>query len=266
VFGSFRLGSVLGITIRLHFLLLIMIVVMAFNQVGVAVWNVLVMLGIVLLLHELGHSLVARRFGIRVLDITLWPLGGMARMSEMPESSKIEGLIAVAGPAVNFLLAALATPLLLVPGIGHGIVQDFVLLNLGMGSLNLIPVFPTDGGRILRALFALRGNWLVATERAVLVSRVIAVMLGAYGFASNLLILPVLALWLWWTGSQELAMVRLRHASPAFAPFAAFETAADSARSTPRHETPRAHAGFSQDDIERLEKFRGSLRQFERGP
>lgn len=268
MFGSFRLGSILGITIRLHVLLLLLVVVLAFSRVGLTDWIALSLLGIILLLHELGHCLVARLFGIRVLDITLWPLGGIARMNEMPESSRIEGWIAIAGPAMNFFLAALATPLLLLVGGGRdtasALLGYFVWMNVIMGGFNLIPVFPTDGGRILRALFALGGNWLVATERAVLVSRIIAVILAVYGVLADMWMLPVLALWLWWMGSQELAMVRLRH-SPT-APFASFDAMTGAARATQRQETPRTHAGFTEDDIERLERFRGSLRQFERGP
>ena len=109
---SIPLGSVLGITVRAHFLLiLLMLAAVVFaGQQGLEAVLVFSMWFGLILLHELGHCVVARRFGIRVIDITLWPLGGMARMSEIPESSRVEGWIAIAGPAVNFALVVLALP------------------------------------------------------------------------------------------------------------------------------------------------------------
>ena len=87
-------------------------------------------------LHELGHSLVARSFGIQVLDITFWPLGGMARMSHMPESPKVEGLVAIAGPAVNFVLAAISVPLIALAAIAQsGFVTTPPVLFLGQPIL-----------------------------------------------------------------------------------------------------------------------------------
>ena len=120
--GSIKIGKVLGITVRVHWLFLPVAAAawvwssragdprspFGTGVLQLALW-VAVLFGVVFL-HELGHSLVARHFGIRVLDITLWPLGGMARMSEIPEDAKVESLIAIAGPLVNFALAALGVP------------------------------------------------------------------------------------------------------------------------------------------------------------
>jgi Zn-dependent protease len=220
----------------------------------------------VLLLHELGHSLVARRFGIRVLDITLWPLGGMARMSEMPESSRIEGLIAAAGPAVNFVLAAIAVPvwLMLMTLTGASVVARdltayFILINLVLGIFNLVPAFPTDGGRILRALIARDTDWLTATRRAVFVGRVFAAILGVLGIAFGNVMLALVAVWLWWMGSIELAGVRARHAGAVHVPAGEFAAAAVE----PPVVTRPGQGHFSDDDIERLERYRGRLRPFD---
>ena len=106
--GSLKIGTAFGIPIRIHwtFAILPTVMVALGTPFAAAVLLLIVLFGCVFL-HELGHSLVARGFGIRVLDISFWPLGGMARMSEIPESPKIEGLVAIAGPAVNFALAGL---------------------------------------------------------------------------------------------------------------------------------------------------------------
>lgn len=288
MFGSFRIGSILGITVRVHVLLVILVIMLAFSRaMELADGLTLAFLGIILLLHELGHCLVARHFGIRVVDITLWPLGGMARMSAVPESSWIEGWIAIAGPAVNFALAAISAPLFLwLHATGGGrsltlyLVSAFAGINVAMGVFNLIPVFPTDGGRVLRAFLARNGGWVRATERAVLVGRIIAVALAVLGIVSGEWMLPLLALWLWWMGSQEVQAVRARHAPAAADPFAEFARRADAtanARGAPQAEasarragyvapdSPRAHTGFTAEDIERLEKFRGRVRPFDGG-
>jgi len=229
VYGSIKIGSVLGITLRLHVLLLVLFGVLIVKDESPLVFAVL--FGCVLL-HELGHSLVALAFGVRVVDITLWPLGGIARMTQIPESSRIEALIALAGPTVNFLLAGLAY-LVGMPGNGA-----FVLWNLGMGLLNLLPAFPLDGGRVLRAFLGRKGDWLAATEHAVWIGRWFALALFLLGF-TGLLALPLVGLFIWWSGNQELASVRARHAP---AP------------------VPRAErSGFSAEEIAALERFRGRL-------
>ncbi len=164
--GSLKLGSVLGITIRVHVLLLLLLalVVLRSHDALMAGVEIVTLFGIVLL-HELAHSVVAMKFGLKVLDITLWPLGGMARMSEIPESGRIEGWIAIAGPALNFVLAALAFPFWLrgVVDEGHpdalGVwIQSFFAVNLWVGAFNLLPAFPMDGGRLLRAFLGRNGG------------------------------------------------------------------------------------------------------------
>jgi Zn-dependent protease len=235
--GSIKIGSILGITLRLHWLLLVMLAAPLFWGGNPLVF--LVLFGCVLL-HELGHSLAALAFGIRVVDITLWPLGGMARMSQIPESTRIEGLIAVAGPAVNFLLAAAG---LLA---GGSWAAAFVEVNLWMGCFNLLPAFPMDGGRLLRALLGRKGDWLGATESAVRIGRWFALLLvvaGATGLPGTWLgpnlALPLVGLFVWISGTQELAAVRERKSQAQV----------------------RERTGFSAAEIAALERFRGRLSQ-----
>jgi len=235
---SFRIGSLLGIEVRVHVLFVymtLMFVVMAgLNPHGSAVGTA-AMLGILfslVLLHELGHSVVAQHFGIRVIDIVLWPLGGMARMSEIPESPKIEGLVAIAGPLVNLTLAAVTLVVLaLMSGLGgmeftmtpqspglQGLLILFLQINLMLGIFNLAPAFPMDGGRILRAFLARRRPWLQATETAVRVGRYVAfamILSPLFGYMNCAL--PLIGVFILWAGSRELWATRMRHAGPSFA-------------------------------------------------
>jgi Zn-dependent protease len=254
------LGTVRGIPIRVDLLFLALVGFLAltpgFGPVRLAVVG---LLALSVVLHELGHSLVAQRLGIRVLDITLWPLGGLARLSHVPESSGIEAKIAIAGPAVNGVLAALATPLWLAlvltlgpESVATSIAGWFLAINLFMGAFNLIPAFPTDGGRLLRAWLARRRDWLTATRAAVSVGRFVSAALFGFGALHGEWMLCLVAVWLWFTGGQELALVRARHARAPFAPPAGPPGPDGSERS-----------GYAPDEIQRLERFRGPLRQYD---
>lgn len=307
MFSSFNIGRVFGITIRVHALFLWMMLFIGWRWGTAAVGLVFVLFGVVLL-HELGHSVVAQRYGIRVLDITFWPLGGMARMNQIPEDTKIEAVIAIAGPMVNFVLAALAAPLLWLAllqdpnGIWFESVRWFIGINLALGTFNLVPAFPMDGGRILRALLGRKGDWVGATEKAVHVGRLIAVFMGLIGIFQGIWVLPLIAVWLWFVGGRELMAVRMRHARDPMAGLRQFMRAAaanfgappadggqganwgafgaapypPAGRASPQAtvteaEAPRTRqpardptgtgSGFSAQDVERLERFRGPLRQ-----
>ncbi len=235
---SFRIGSLFGIEVRMHILFVYMAVLLvgmaAMQGSGLTTAAFLAMLFALVLLHELAHSLVARRLGIRVIDIVLWPLGGMARMSEIPEDSRIEGLVAMAGPLLNVALAGLSALLLLITTgaanlidpIGgqlegvQGVLGLFCVVNLMLGFFNLLPAFPMDGGRILRAFLARKRSWLEATEIAVRVSRLMAfvMILSVFlpqGGAPNCAI-PLIGLFVWWSGARELWATRVRHAPSPF--------------------------------------------------
>jgi Zn-dependent protease len=238
VFGSFHIGRLFGIQVRVHWMFVAMVVLLAAS--GPQPWTVTVFgLGLAftcVLLHELGHSLVAKRFGIKVYDITLWPLGGMARMDHIPENPKVEAAVAIAGPAVNFALALAAalvfgaSSLLMWFDSGWREVlarRDwlanftglFVLYNLVLGVFNLVPAFPMDGGRVLRAILGAFHDWVRATEIAVKVGRWIAFAMFAFGVYSlvttgltgGALSLILIALFVGWAGARELWAVRLRH-------------------------------------------------------
>jgi len=304
MFGSIEIGRVLGIQVRVHWTFLVAIPI--FMMMHVQLPWLLLLFGVVLL-HELGHSVVARRFGIRVLDITLWPLGGMARMNEIPEDSKVEGLIAVAGPAVNFALAFLVLPIFLWSSLGtaaDGSLAStvstgsgyFLAINLMLGGFNLLPAFPMDGGRVLRAWLGRKGDWVGATERAVQVGKVLAVAMFLFGFVTGWGgMLPLIGVFVWFAGSRELLGVRMRHARAAsgFGPIPGFPPPGfggpadhfESARPVHHEAPPRPAAyagpavfggaqrprgdavphpgrgGVSDDEIARLESFRGRLRR-----
>jgi len=302
--GSLYLGRIFGIHIRVHVLFLMMMAAIVLFMGANMALTMMMLFGLVLL-HELGHSLVAQHFGIRVLDITFWPLGGMARMSEIPEDSRVEGWIAIAGPLVNFALAALALPFFLLGngsgterllgtgGIGAGYLGQFLVLNLMLGTFNLLPAFPMDGGRVLRAILGRNGDWVGATEKAVKVSRYMALLMVFAGIATFNCFLPLIAFFVWSVGARELFAVRMRHGLSPFGkvsvafgqggPFASIfgpmhaagqshyrdERLFDGAHpaAAPRRPAepdapPSDGHGISDEEIERMERFRGSLRGF----
>src|SRR5271157_5987977 len=151
---SWKLGRVAGIDLFLHPTFLLSLLP---GMTGNLSPLLIVALFGCVVLHELGHALMARRFGIETLDITLYPIGGVARLERMPRAPGAELLIALAGPAVNFGIAAL---LLAVLALGSAVVEtsvpvggflgELLIANLVLGLFNLLPAFPMDGGRVLR--------------------------------------------------------------------------------------------------------------------
>jgi len=231
--SSFRIGRIAGVDVRVHWtfaLLLVAYLATTPGSTGVMALY-LALLCTAVLLHELGHSLAARAFGIRVLDIVFWPLGGMARLERMPEDARVEGLVALAGPAVNLVLVGLSSALLLALGgfapetsptgalaTARAAALGFLWINALMAAFNLLPAFPLDGGRALRALFARRRDWLAATELAVRCSRWIALggfVLCAFRAPGYLCPVSVLCAYLLFESTRELFVVRLRHAQRA---------------------------------------------------
>ena len=222
---SISLGRLFGIEIKLHWSMPVLLLVFLFaiqGSMGIGLFGaamLLLSLEAIVLLHELGHSLVAKSYGLQVIDITFWPLGGMARMSRIPENTRIEATIALAGPAVNFVLAGIAMPIAwLAGGTEFGaLTGTFALMNLVLGGFNLLPAFPMDGGRVLRALLARKGDWLRATEQAVRVGRWMALLMLLFGvFTSASFMLVFVAGFVWISGQKELMAIRMRHTGSPF--------------------------------------------------
>jgi Zn-dependent protease len=173
------------------------------------------------LLHELGHALAARRFGIRTRDITLLPIGGVARLERMPDRPVQELWVALAGPAVNVVIAALLFVWLVVTrsavpfgtlGVANGsFAERLMLVNLLLVAFNLIPAFPMDGGRVLRALLAMRIDYARATRIAATVGQGAALVFGVVGLFVNPFLL-LIALFVWIGATQESAAVQERSA------------------------------------------------------
>ncbi|MBN2171192.1 MAG: M50 family metallopeptidase [Candidatus Krumholzibacteriota bacterium] len=216
---SLSVGRILGIEVRLHVTFPLFILLLGVLEASSAGWQaglrwmaILATLFGFVFLHELGHSLMARRFGFTVRAITLLPIGGLATMDALPRRPSQEILIALAGPAVNLVLAALLVlallalrlPLVLdVEGTG-GVLSYLFLANLVLALFNLVPAFPLDGGRVLRALLALRLPYLSATRRAVLVGQAFAVAFLILGiWRRELWMLAAIALFLFWSGRRE---------------------------------------------------------------
>ncbi|MFN2565892.1 MAG: site-2 protease family protein [Gemmatimonadaceae bacterium] len=230
---SWRVGRLAGIDVHVHatFWLLLVWVALLRYRVGGSLAAVLPELVFILavfaiiVLHELGHALTARRFGIATRDITLLPIGGVARLERMPREPRQELLIALAGPAVNVALAAVLYLVLAVGGraspvadvaalddrfLGRALIERLVGLNLWLAAFNLLPAFPMDGGRVLRAALAMRtGNYARATEQAARIGRAFALLFGFLGlFVVENPFLVFVALFVWLGAAGEAAAVQ----------------------------------------------------------
>ena len=198
---SLGIGKIAGITVYLHWTFLILVgwIMIGTLQAGAGwadtVWSLLFLAAIFLCItfHEVGHALMARRFGISTRDITLLPIGGLARMEALPEKPKEELLIALAGPAVNLVIALILLPVvrtldtdLALSHIGAAnFIAALLAVNVWLAVFNLIPAFPMDGGRVFRALLAFRTGYVRATRTAAAVGQVLAMVFVFGGFALN---------------------------------------------------------------------------------
>ncbi len=217
VLRNLKLGRIAGIEVGLHatfpiFVLvlgLFMLVTEGLAEALLVLATLMALFGFVLL-HELGHSLVAQRLGVAVRSITLLPLGGLALTENLPRRPRDEILIALAGPAVNFVLALLFF-IGRASGVLGGELIDYMLVaNLMLGGFNLVPAFPLDGGRVLRALLAIRLPYVTATSRAVYVGRIFALLFVAAGFfRPSLIMLGLIGVFLFIAGGRELRGVRM---------------------------------------------------------
>ena len=223
---SWRIGTLAGIGVYVHatFLLLILFILgVSWEQgrsLATALGGVAFVLAIFgcIVLHELGHALTARRYGIRTRDITLLPIGGLARLERMPDVPIQELYVALAGPLVNLVIAAALFAGGLVFGshpalssfrwVGGDFLNKLMVVNFWLAAFNLIPAFPMDGGRVLRALLASRMEYTAATLHAARIGQAIAYLFGFLGLFTDPFLLFI-ALFVWMGAEQEAAMAQM---------------------------------------------------------
>jgi Zn-dependent protease len=226
---SLKLGRLLGIDVFVHVTFLVLL-----GFIGVAHWlrdqSVIAALTGVLffaclflcvLLHEYGHALAARQYGIATKDITLLPIGGLARLERMPEKPAQELVVALAGPLVNVVIAASLFAGLVLSGkwqpmsqlslVQGGFAERLMVVNVFLVLFNLLPAFPMDGGRVLRSLLAMRLPYARATDIAAAIGKGMAVVFGFIGLFANPMLL-LIALFVWIGASQEAKAVQMRSA------------------------------------------------------
>ncbi len=230
--SSFRIGRLFGIDVKVHWTFFLLLAFFAFTGYqGSGSWTgalvatlVILALFVCVLLHEFGHSLVAQRLGIVVPDITLLPIGGVARLKSLPERPWDEVKIAIAGPLVNVVLAPIFFAVALALGAGPlepanilrgtgsvGQVFSYLgLINVALVVFNMIPAFPMDGGRVLRGLLATRLGPVRATDIASTVGQVFAVGFFLVGLLGGNFFLALIAVFIFFGASGEAQMVRQR--------------------------------------------------------
>ena len=223
---SLSIGSVAGTAVRIHVTFLLLLAwIFGVNYISggpQAAWNGLlfiVLLFLCVLLHEFGHIFTARGFGIRTPDVILLPIGGVSRLERIPEEPRQELLIAIAGPAVNVVIAFL---LVLIGGANFSaehlsalengnvsMIDRLAVVNLFLALFNLLPAFPMDGGRVLRALLASRFGYVRATEIAAMIGQGVAFLLGFLGLFGNPLLIFI-AIFVYLAASAEAHLVATR--------------------------------------------------------
>ena len=225
---AWKIGRLFGIDVFIHVTFPLMILYVAWTyydrarEVSAAIYGVFFILTVfgIVVLHELGHALTARKFGIGTRDIILLPIGGVARLERMPEDPKKELLIAVAGPAVNVVLAALCWVLLFAfPNVSvpqyalssKGFIGEMMAVNIVLVLFNALPAFPMDGGRVLRALLAMRMNYARATGIAAAVGKAFAVLFVIFGLWWQYPFLLLIAFFVWFGASGEASMAQFRN-------------------------------------------------------
>ncbi len=207
--GALKIGTVRGIGVFIHWTFFLLLGWVAYSEFAESssvesVGNELLMVLLVftcVLLHEFGHALMAQRYQVRTRDITLLPLGGVARLERMPEKPVQELLVALAGPLVNLIIIVLLLPFILF-GKGwpmavdlefvetNGLLVNLMMVNISLLVFNLLPAFPMDGGRVLRSVLAMKLKRELATRIAAYIGMAIAVVFVIVGFYVN----PILAL------------------------------------------------------------------------
>lgn len=239
--GAIQIARLFGIPLRLHWSFPLLLAYVAFSGYSYGetwtstAWSFLFVgaLFLCVVLHELGHALSARRFGVETKDIILSPIGGVARLYRMPELPAQELIVAISGPLVNVALAAILGPLAwwLAPDEllqlarmiqGRPIMMEeespflayflpaLFLLNIVLALFNLLPAFPMDGGRVLRALLSMRLSRLRATRIASLIGQAIALGLFAFALSEGNYLTSLVGVFVFFMAMQEYRQVKMQ--------------------------------------------------------
>ena len=226
---SWKLGEFAGIGVYVHatFVLLIGFLALTHWRQGHSLAVMAAGVGFILalfacvVLHEFGHALTARRYGIKTRDITLYPIGGVARLERMPDDPRQELRVALAGPAVNVIIAAglfaglqftgAWQPLSELSITTGSFIERLMLVNVFLAAFNMVPALPMDGGRVLRALLATRMDYMRATQIAATLGQSVAFLFGLIGLLTNPFLIFI-ALFVWIGAAQEASMVQMKSA------------------------------------------------------
>ena len=225
-----HIGRILGISVYVHITFFLILIWVAFSHWSQGAGPTGVISGIIFVLaiflcvvfHEFGHALAARKFGIETRDIILLPIGGVARLERMPREPAQEVYVALAGPAVNLVIAFALFVLLIFTNsfkpiseltVSSGpFFERLLMVNIFLLVFNLIPAFPMDGGRVLRAVLAMRGDYVQATQRAAQIGQGISFMFGLGGLLFGNPMLLFIAFFVWIGAAQEANMTKMNSA------------------------------------------------------
>lgn len=226
---QWKLGKFFGIDVYIHATFLLLIAWVGYSHWlanrnwGEVLNGIIFILALFacVILHEYGHALTARKFGVKTRDITIYPIGGVARLERMPEKPIEELWVALMGPAVNVVIAVVLfvylfltssfTPLRELTVTSGAFLERLLVVNISLVLFNLLPAFPMDGGRVLRALLAMRLDYVRATQIAATIGQGMALLFGLIGLFGNASLLFI-AFFIWIGASQEASMTQMRNA------------------------------------------------------
>lgn len=226
---SIKIGEYRGIPVKIHATFALIIIWVALSHwlhgegISATITGIIFVLALFacVVLHEFGHALMAQKYDIKTRDITLLPIGGVARLERMPDDPRQELWVAIAGPLVNVVIAAALffwlvltaslEPLSRLTLTSGSFLERLMVVNVFLVVFNLLPAFPMDGGRVLRAVLAMRIDYARATQTAATVGQAMALLFGFLGFFINPFLIFI-ALFVWIGAAQEASMVTVRSA------------------------------------------------------
>lgn len=227
---SWKIGNFGGIDLKIHATFALIILWVLYNNIAAGddlsatIESLLFVLTIFtcVVLHEFGHALTAKKYGIETADIILLPIGGVARLKQMPEDPIQELWVALAGPAVNVVIAAILFTLLyfsettapFLDLTADSFLVKVMALNIILVLFNMLPAFPMDGGRVLRALLALKLEYAKSTQIASKIGKAMAILFGIFGLYAGHPFLALIGVFVWFGANQEEYMVRIKYSRP----------------------------------------------------